>query len=104
MNDLAEWQQGNERFLSAALAWLRLRLERAAQAGDTQPQLGHAAAPAAGAPPSLRRRLFRRNSDPSAPKPTVLMLPPARVTDEQINDAARAMDDVASQMSTPPAL
>ena len=107
MNDLAEWQQGNERFLSAALAWLRLRLERAAQAGAAQqPQLGNAAAPAAEEqpPPSLRRRLFRRNSDPSAPKPAVLMLPPARVTDEQVNDAGRAMDDAASQMSTPPAL
>jgi hypothetical protein len=105
MNDLAEWQQGNERFLSAALAWLRLRLERAAHAGAAQqPQLGHAAAPMAEAPPSLRRRLFRRNSDPAAPKPEVLMLPPARVTHEQINDAARVMDDVTSQMSTPPAL
>jgi hypothetical protein len=104
MNDLAEWQQGNERFLSAALAWLRLRLERTAQAGAVQqPQLGHTAAPAAETTP-LRRRLFRRNADPSAPKPAVLMLPPARVTDEQVNDAAKVMDDDASQMSTPPAL
>jgi hypothetical protein len=103
MNDLAEWQQGNERFLSAALAWLRLRLERAAHAGAEQPTLGHAAAPAAEAPPQ-RRRLFRRNADPAAPKPSVLMLPPARVTQEQIDEAARAMEEAASQMSPPPSL
>src|ERR1700750_3505295 len=89
MNDLAEGQQGNERFPPASLAWLRLRLERAAQAGAQQPQVGHAAAPTAETPPSLRRRLFRRNADPSAPRPAVLMLPPARVTDEQVNDAAK---------------
>ena len=102
MNDQAEWQQGNERFLSAALAWLRLRLERVAHAGS-QPGLTHAASPSADAPP-LRRRLFRRNSDPAAPKPAVLMLPPARVSDEQINAAERAMEEAASQMSSPPAL
>ena len=103
MNDLAEWQQGNERFLSAALAWLRLRLESAAQAGAQQPSLGHAAAPTTEAPPQ-RRRLFRRNADPAAPKPTVLMLPPARVTQEQIDEAERAMEEAASRMSPPPSL
>jgi hypothetical protein len=103
MNDLAEWQQGNERFLSAALAWLRLRLERAAHAGAQQPSLGHAAAPTADATP-LRRRLFRRNADPAAPKPAVLMLPPARVTQEQIDHAERAMEEAASRMSPPPSL
>ncbi|MFL6286737.1 MAG: ATP-binding protein [Pyrinomonadaceae bacterium] len=103
MNDLAEWQQGNERFLSAALAWLRLRLERAAHAGAQAPSLGHTSAPSADATP-LRRRLFRRNADPAAPKPVVLMLPPARVSQEQIDEAERAMEEAASQMSTPPAL
>jgi hypothetical protein len=102
MNDQGEWQQGNERFLSAALVWLRLRLERVAHAGS-QPGLTHAVSPTADAPP-LRRRLFRRNSDPAAPKPAVLMLPPARVSDEQINAAERAMEEAASQMSPPPAL
>src|SRR5215213_1104060 len=103
MNDLGEWQQGNERFLSAALAWLRLRLERAAHAGAQAPSLGPAAAPTTDAP-AQRRRLFRRNSDPAAPKPEVLMLPPARVTEEQVADALKAMEEAASEMSTPPAL
>jgi len=102
MSDLGEWQQGNERFLSAALAWLRLRLERAAHA-SSQPGLTHAAAPTADAPP-LRRRIFRRNSDPAAPKPAVLMLPPARVSAEQIADAEALMEETAAGMSPPPAL
>jgi ATPase family associated with various cellular activities (AAA) len=101
MTDLAEWQEGNERFLSAALAWLRLRLERAAYA-NAQPGVAPAAAPAADSP--ARRRLFRRNSDPAAPKPAVLMLPPARVNDEQIAEALKAMDDAASTLTPPPAL
>jgi hypothetical protein len=102
MNDLGEWQQGNERFLAAALAWLRLRLERAAHV-SSQPGLAHAAAPMADAPP-LRRRLFRRNSDPAAPKPAVLMLPPARVSAEQIADAEALMEEAAAAVSPPPAL
>jgi len=28
MSDMASWQEGNEKYLSAALAWLRKRLER----------------------------------------------------------------------------
>ncbi len=35
MTDLKEWQENNERYLSAALAWLRLRLAR--QTKGTQP-------------------------------------------------------------------
>ena len=31
MHDLAGWQEGNEKYLSAALSWLRLRLERLAK-------------------------------------------------------------------------
>ncbi|HVF66435.1 MAG TPA: ATP-binding protein [Pyrinomonadaceae bacterium] len=103
MNDLGEWQQGNERFLSSALAWLRLRLERAAHAGSEQPTVGYASAPAADAP-APRRRLFRRNSDPAAPRPEVLMLPPARVTEEQVAEAAKAMEEAASAITPPPAL
>ncbi len=103
MNARGEWQQGNERFLSAALAWLRLRLERAAHAGSEQPTVGHSAAPTADAP-APRRRIFRRNADPAAPKPEVLMLPPARVSEEQVNEAAKAMEEAASAVSPPPAL
>ncbi|HEX7955963.1 MAG TPA: hypothetical protein VF508_03420, partial [Pyrinomonadaceae bacterium] len=103
MNDPGEWQQGNERFLTAALAWLRLRLERAAHDGSQQPSLGHEVAPPAGAP-APRRGFFRRNTEPAAPKPTVLMLPAATVTQEQIDEAARVMDEAAAQTSPPPAL
>src|SRR5258708_454623 len=39
MSDQASWAEGNARYLSAALAWLRLRLERYAQrTGTGQPQ------------------------------------------------------------------
>jgi ATPase family associated with various cellular activities (AAA) len=101
MTDAADWQEGNERFLSAALAWLRLRLERAAHA-HAQPAVEPSAAPAADS--AARRRLFRRNSDPAAPRPQVLMLPPARVTGEQVAEALQAVDDAASSLVPPPAL
>src|SRR5689334_16988512 len=102
MTDPGEWQQGNEKFLSAALAWLRLRLKRAAHT-NSQPGIAHAAAQGADAP-TLRRRLFRRNADPSAPKPAVLMLPPARVSAEQIEHAERRMEEAAAELDPPPAL
>ena len=36
MNDLDRWQKGNDDYLAAALAWLRLRLQRLASPAPTQ--------------------------------------------------------------------
>jgi hypothetical protein len=103
MNDPATWQHGNEKFLSAALAWLRLRLERAAGHAHTQPDEPHTTLTLSAEP--HRWRPFRRASDPEVEKHRPpLLLPPARVSAEQIADAEAAMNDAASCLTPPPAL
>src|SRR5262249_29966902 len=104
MTDTADWPQANDAFLSAALAWLRLRLERLPAWG--QPSPPPPAPPAPAAPPqasSFRERFLRRSPAESAPP--VLALPPASeaVTEAQIADAAKAMA-AAEAIEPPPAL
>jgi len=103
MTDPAGWQQGNDAYLAAALAWLRLRLERLADQGrHAMVSAPLTPAPAAGAsptslgasPPSLRERLRRRAAVTAASAPSpVLALPPASdaVTEQEIAEAAAAM-------------
>jgi hypothetical protein len=80
-NDLTRWQEGNEAYLAAALAWLRLRLARLAssQVQDEAPSAG--------------RRLFRQ-------KPTGS---PGGVRGVETDKAAAAVAD-AEEMEPPPAL
>ncbi|MGH9429917.1 MAG: ATP-binding protein [Terriglobia bacterium] len=109
MSDLTSWQEGNERYLSAALAWLRARLER--QAGHGQgalalslPQPRPQVQPQAGSR-SLWTQLIRRPaSAPVARTPS--LLPPARGhdADERVAQAAAAMLTAAAQPGHPPAL
>ena len=90
MTDPADWQQGNDAYLSAAHAWLRLRLERLVEWEQLpMPPITSAAAPA----------------EPALSAPTVLALPPASeaVTEQQIAEAAEAMK-AAELMDPPPAL
>ncbi len=79
--DLTHWQEGNEEYLAAALAWLRLRLAHIA-GSETR-----------GEASSAGFSLFRQKS-PASPK---------RVTDAQVDQAAAAMAD-AEAMEPPPAL
>src|SRR5262245_5736608 len=97
MSDPADWQEANDAYLGAALAWLHLRLKRLAQQGQPAPVIPMPPpleAPAA-ASPSLRDRLRFRSAAPaaSATAPVVLALPPAseEVTAEQVAEAAAAM-------------
>lgn len=112
MTDLAQWQRGNEEYLSLALSWLRLRLA------------WHAASerPAIALPPSsletedvptaeqARWRFLRRQA-PAPVRPLVMsmaraLLPPApadTVTAEQVARAATAMAE-AQKIDPPPAL
>ncbi|HEY4592873.1 MAG TPA: ATP-binding protein, partial [Thermoanaerobaculia bacterium] len=104
MTDAADWPQANDAFLSAALAWLRLRLERLA--AWEQPAVTPAVSPPPAASPqttSFRERFLRRS--PAETAPPVLALPPASeaVTEAQIADAAKAMA-AAEESDPPPAL
>ncbi|HWS54783.1 MAG TPA: ATP-binding protein [Pyrinomonadaceae bacterium] len=102
MTDHAEWQHANERFLSAALAWLRLRLERAAAQAPSPPGETDAALPPSDETP--RRRFFRRRAEAAAEKPRApLLLLPASVPDAQVEEAEAAMNDALGS-SPPPAL
>jgi hypothetical protein len=106
MTDAADWQRSNDAYLAAALAWLRLRLERLADQGrpavvPPSPAPAFAPEPAA---PSFKER-FRRRTSAEAAAPPVLALPPASdaVTEQQIAEAAKAMA-AAEQIDPPPAL
>ncbi len=105
MSDAADWPQANDAFLSAALAWLRLRLERLAV--WEQPPVRARRASGAGGPAAgrlLPGALLpaRAGRDRAA---AVLALPPASeaVTEAQIADAAKAMA-AAEEIDPPPAL
>ena len=75
MNDVAQWQEGNDAFLAAALAWLRMRLERSAGTAN----------PTAGSPEETERGWFGlRKRKTGEPKGTA-------VTDADVDKAAEAM-------------
>ncbi|MGD1942036.1 MAG: ATP-binding protein [Leptolyngbyaceae cyanobacterium] len=98
MSELEQWQQTNDRYLSRALHWLRLRLT---QRLPSPPP----ASPALTATPPTPRRWWQRRS-PSTPPPT----PPPVSTpavewlpEEDLAQAAAAMAE-AAQASPSPAL
>lgn len=109
MSANSTWQEDNARYLAAALNWLRLLLQRQAmresnhlQATATLP------APPAPAPveeddePSLLKRLFGHGAEKSTPMPAGLLLPPSdQSLEQQIDDAAKAMDAAATTKPGP---
>src|SRR4051794_37816419 len=105
MTDAADWPQANDAFLAAALAWLRLRLQRLA-VWEPPPVVSVIPPAPAAEPhaPSFAERFLRRGSAETAPPP-LLALPPASeaVTEAQIAAAAKAMAD-AESTDPPPAL
>lgn len=117
MNEQERWQEQNTRYLSTALTWLRLRLERLAQSWpDRQAHitpLPAAPVPAAALAPAPKRGFLGRSSSqpasalPSAPTPVPVLSAKAEpVTDEQIRQQADALADLAqpSNGEAPPAL
>ncbi len=100
MNDYAHWLEANDRYLAAALAGLRERLERAAQRRDTltPPPAAPAtalmeSAPAVSAPGAPRHSWFARmfgNQPPRAPQPAE-----PRVEDQSVDDQPAAQPIVA---------
>src|SRR5260370_41974672 len=106
MIEQGNWQDGNARYLSLALVWLRLRLERQAQrvqAPATKKVLPSKPAPPT--PPAPKQGSLRRSS--VEPVPRAPTAPPAvagSITDEQIAEQASKMAEAESQMESPPAL
>ena len=91
MSDPREWQENNNRYLSAALAWLRLRLARMAEtATPEKPNVGKAEQPSG---------WFGTRKRPAEGTAPVAM----KDNDGDITRAAQAMAD-AARMEPPPAL
>src|SRR5258708_31510990 len=109
MSEQERWQENNTRYLSTALAWLRLRLERLAQQwpdGQIMPvpptTSTMTAAPTAAHPTQKRGFLGWPSSQPaSAAQPastsTTSAKKPDPVTDEQIKQQADAMAEMEKQ-------
>src|SRR5579875_2713391 len=121
MNEQERWQEQNARYLSTALTWLRLRLERLAQSWpDRQAHLmplPAAPVPVAAPAPAPKRGFLGRSSPHPAPTlppaptpaPVSVSVPASKaepVTDEQIKQQADALADLAQQSNgeAPPAL
>jgi hypothetical protein len=95
MTDVERWREGNDRYLSAALAWLRLRLERLAAMGGAPPGTPPTAlAPVA---PVTARRVRRTR----AARQDALALPAGSVAIDAALEAA-AEELAAAQDDDPP--
>ncbi|HEV2829178.1 MAG TPA: ATP-binding protein [Pyrinomonadaceae bacterium] len=101
-NDLNNWQQNNQRYLSAAVAWLRLRLRRLAQQPAEHAVL-FSPEPDQPEPIEGSKWRFWDKPEPSANQPRAL-LPPAPdgsvVTAEQL---AQATKELEAAEAAPPA-
>ena len=106
MIEQENWQDGNARYLSLALAWLRLLLERQAQRVQAPAtKTVSPSEPAPPTPPAPKQGFLRRTS--VEPVPLALTAPPAvagSITDAQIAEQASKMAEAESQMESPPAL
>ncbi len=104
MSDLERWQEGNDRFLEAALAWLRPRLESlapSAPAGRQTPS--PTPAPSA---PAARWTFFRSSSTPIPPAAPGAPEGEAETSLADRIEAARAAMESAAEITDgpPPAL
>ncbi len=107
-NQQIHWQEGNSRYLAAALAWLRLLLEREAQREQgpaIMPVPASQPTTPASPPQSQKRGFFRK--PPAEPATPVVVPHPvgtSPITDEQIAEKAKEMADAEAQCDPPPAL
>jgi hypothetical protein len=101
MNDQVSWQDSNTRYLSTALAWLRLRLERQAQQWQSSEIM-----PLPEPAPQQQKQGFLRRpaTQPALPAPPSLPKAPGSISDEQIKQKAAELAAAESQMESPPAL
>ena len=104
MNDPASWQKENERYLAAALTWLRLCLARLAERDQAGSALVLSATPSSEPFASSPRRRFLRQPPVIASMPAHPSLPPREtVSDQQVDEAAQALES-AEAIEPPPTL
>jgi hypothetical protein len=102
MTDAANWQEGNTRYVSAALMWLRTYLEDcAAKLLDNRSGL-----PELHSSEEVRPlwRSFRKGSQRISPILPKLLPASTKSESEVVKQAADAMQEIVQEMSPPPAL
>lgn len=108
-----DWHDANQRYLAAALEWLRLRLKKQAQQWQTlvtNPPAPNPLPEIEPAPLPQKHGFFRRTSVvPTTTAPVSLAVPASSslltlVTENDVAQKAAAMDAAESQMQSPPAL
>lgn len=103
MNNVEQWQSQNEQYLSAALAWIRLRLERltpqTSLAMTNPPTIQEPAAPS-----FVKRLRGRSASEPISDRAASTAALSPKVNDEQIAEAYAAMQAAAATDPPPAAL
>jgi ATPase family associated with various cellular activities (AAA) len=102
-----DWERANEAYLSSALAWVRLRLERRIQAESATILPPGSAAPSGPEQPEVRRRRFRpppMMEALSPPPPLPALDPPGRAgrIRDEVERAATLMAEAAA-VQPPPA-
>jgi len=102
MNDLDRWRKGNDDYLAAALAWLRTRLERAANhepvpTAPTSPERKKE-------PPSFWQQLVKRPPTEAGSKAPLALAAPAENSGEQLEPTPAKPVTPTSAMDPPPAL
>jgi hypothetical protein len=99
MTDFVQWQTNNERYLSAALAWIRLRLERLApQSAPIMTLTSPKSEPAASS--FVERLLGRSALEPVPDHPALPAAPAEALRNGQIRQAKAAV--VAAEAIDPP--
>lgn len=109
MTDTGTWHEDNARFLAAALHWVRLLLQRQATRESSfvqapPPPLPPVEPATQPDEPSLLQRLFGQGSadKPTTMTPAGLLLPATdQALEEQINEAAKAMDTAGTMTPSP---
>jgi hypothetical protein len=104
MNDGMNWQAGNARYLSTAIAWLRACLEELAAKHDAERALLPApVAPASEEGKSVWRHFRSRASESAGQTPTLLLPETVSSPGSRVARAASALS-AAAEMDPPPAL
>jgi ATPase family associated with various cellular activities (AAA) len=102
MSTSDNWEQGNARYLSAAVAWLRACLERAVGA-DVGPSMPLPAT-VVEHHPSFWSRLVQGPSEPQAATGHLLPAAGSGASNDRVANAAAELQKAESQVDPPPAL
>jgi ATPase family associated with various cellular activities (AAA)/Winged helix domain, variant len=104
MNDVLTWQEGNTRYLSAALQWIRACLEFCANQSQVPGHHLLAAEQAGTESQSFWRSFIRSKQAPGVTMPKLLPGPAHPSADPHVMQAAQAMQKAMEEMNPPPAL